>query len=89
MRPLTALLVIALVVCAGIPAGALAGDSGSISRDARGPQPAGDYGPLGSPPSPAIFVLSQTTIFMIGVTLLLVAAVLGAYTFTTSRRRQT
>ena len=58
----------------------------SISRDARGSQPTGDYGPLGSPPTPSLYLLSQTTIFTVGLVLLLIAAVLGAFTFVLSRR---
>ena len=86
MRRFAPLLVLALVVavCAWTPAAL--GDSGSISRDAHGPQPTGDYGPLGSPPSPTLYVLGQTTIFTLGVTLLAIAAALGAYTMILSRR---
>ena len=86
MRTLTSVLVLMLVVAAlGAWAPAVA-DSGSISRDARGPQPTGDYAPLGSPPSPGLFLLNQTTIFIVGVVLLVIAAVLGVYTFVTTRR---
>ena len=87
MRPVTVLLVLTLVLaalCAWAPA-AIA-DSGSISRDAHGPQPTGDYAPLGSPPSPGLYLLNQTTIFIVGVVLLVVAAALGVYTFVTTRR---
>ena len=88
MRRWGSLLLIALVVAclAGAPVAFGADDIGSISRDARGTQPSGDYGPLGSPPSPSLYLLSQTTIFAAGVTLLIVAAALGAYTMVVSRR---
>jgi len=78
----TLVLVLAVVLLAATLAGA---DSGSISRDARGPQPTGDYAPLGSPPSPASMSSSQSTIFAIGLTLLIVAAALGVYTFVLTR----
>jgi hypothetical protein len=89
MRPLTILLVLILVAAtlgaAGLgPAPALAADS--ISRDARGAQPTGMYAPLGSPPSPGLYLLNQTTIFIVGVGLLVLAAALGAYTMAVARR---
>ena len=90
MRPFTLVLVLTLVLaalCAWEPA--VAADPGSISRDARGSQPTGDYAPLGSPPSPGLYLLNQTTIFIVGVVLLIVAAVLGAYTMVTTRRAGT
>lgn len=58
----------------------------SISRDARGAQPAREHDPLGGPVTPRLYLLGQTTIFVVGVTLLVVAAVLGAYTFVSARR---
>jgi hypothetical protein len=89
MRPtLVLVLALALVVVA-LPAAPPAGasDSGSISRDARGAQPMRDHDPLGGPPTPRLYALGQTTIFFAGVTLLVVAAVLGAYTLLHARRR--
>ena len=88
MRRFAPLLLIALVVAcvAWTPVAFGADDVGSISRDARGSQPSGDYGPLGSPPSPGLYLLTQGTIFAAGVTLLIVAAALGAYTMIVSRR---
>jgi hypothetical protein len=83
------LLVLALIVVVGgvhpVTAGA---DSGSISRDARGPQPTGDHDPLGGPVTPRLYALGQTTIFATGVTLLVVAAALGVYTLLLVRRPQ-
>ena len=84
-RTLVLALVVLFTVAAMLPA-AISADSGSISRDARGPQPSGDYGPLGSPPSPGLYLLNQTTIFIAGLVLLVVAALLGAYTMVASRR---
>jgi hypothetical protein len=84
----TATLVLALalaVVALSVPLPAAAEDSGSISRDARGPQPSGDYGPLGNPPTPSLYLLGQTTIFTAGIVLLVVAALLGAYTLVSAR----
>jgi hypothetical protein len=87
MRATALVLAVALVLIAsGVPSAATASDSGSISRDARGPQPSGDYGPLGNPPTPSLYLLGQTTIFTAGVVLLVVAALLGAYTFISVRR---
>jgi hypothetical protein len=89
MRHRVFLLVLALVVALGgthpVTAGA---DSGSISRDARGSQPVRDHDPLGGPVTPRLYLLGQTTIFVVGVTLLVVAAALGAYTLLLVRRSQ-
>jgi hypothetical protein len=63
-----------------------ADDNGSISRDARGAQPVREHDPLGGPMTPRLYLLGQTLIFTAGVTLLVIAAVLGAYTFISSRR---
>jgi hypothetical protein len=85
MRPLTILLVLILVAATlGASTPVLAADS--ISRDARGSQPTGDYAPLGSPPSPGLYLLNQATIFTVGVVLLVLAAALGAYTMAVTRR---
>lgn len=86
MRATSVVLVLALVVALGAVVPAVDADSASISRDARGPQPTGDYDPLGGPPTPRLYVLGQTTIFVVGVALLVVAAVLGAYTLLLVRR---
>ena len=68
------------------PAAVVDADSGSISRDARGAQPMREHDPLGGPSTPRLYLLGQTTIFVAGVTLLVVAALLGAYTFVSARR---
>ena len=83
MRRALALSLVILALCATF---AVAADPASISRDARGPQPVGDYGPLGSPPTPALYLLSQGTLFTVGLVLLAVVAVLGVYTMMTARR---
>lgn len=76
-------LVVALAASLPVPVSA---DSGSISRDARGPQPSGDHDPLGGPPTPRVYGLGQTLIFAVGITVLALAAALGAYTFVLVRR---
>ena len=74
-------LLFTIAVALGAPASvSFADDSGSISRDARGPQPVREHDPLGGPVTPRLYVLGQTTIFVAGVTLLVIAAALGAYT---------
>jgi hypothetical protein len=82
---LVTLLLAALVVLIGVPADAVAEDSGSISRDARGAQPSGPYDALGGPATPRVFGLGQNLLFIGGVVLLVVAAALGAYTLATAR----
>jgi hypothetical protein len=84
MRTIVLGLVLALVVTAGaaVPASP---SVDSISRDARGAQPTGEHDPLGAPPTPRLYALGQTTIFVVGVTLLVVAGVLGAYTLVRAR----
>jgi hypothetical protein len=79
-------LVLSLILLALGASFAVAADPASISRDARGDQPSGMYGPLGSPTTPALYLLSQETLFIVGLVLLAVAAVLGAYTMMTARR---
>jgi hypothetical protein len=86
MRATSLVLVLALVVALGMAAPAVGADSASISRDARGPQPTGDHDPLGGPPTPRLYILGQTTIFVVGIALLAVAAGLGAYTLLLVRR---
>ena len=81
---LVLVLVAAFVAAVSVPVVALA-DSGSISRDARGPQPAGPLDVLWGPPTPHIFILGQGFIFAAGLTLLIVAVLLGVYTFVTAR----
>ena len=88
-RPIALGLVLALVasVLAGLVAAPVgAEDSGSISRDARGSQPVREHDPLGGPPTPRLYLLGQTSLFIAGIVLLVVAAVLGAYTLLTARR---
>ena len=60
-------------------------DSGSISRDSFGLQVTRTQDPIGGPPTPTIFGIGQGTIFCAMVTLLIVAAVFGVYTFVTAR----
>jgi hypothetical protein len=89
MRTTALVLTLALVVALGTSFPAVAGADShvpSISRDARGPQPTADHDPLGGPPTPRFYVLGQPTIFVFGVTMLVVAAALGAYTLLLVRR---
>ena len=80
-----ALVAVVLVISAAPPL-AVAKEPESISRDARGPQPYRDHDPLGGPVTPTLYLLGQTTIFTVGVTLLVIAALLGAYTLLLTRR---
>jgi hypothetical protein len=90
MRRVIILLALAVIVAAGLPqpAGVSADEPPSISRDARGPQPVREHDPLGGPPTPRFYLLGQSTIFIAGVTLLVVAAALGAYTLVLVRRTE-
>ena len=86
MRTTALVLALAFVAAAlSVPCFADASDSGSISRDARGPQPEREHDPLGGPFTPRLYVLGQTTIFVAGVVLLVAAALLGAYTLVSAR----
>ena len=87
MRRLLALvfLVMVVVAVAAPAAPAIGEDSGSISRGAKGPQPAREHDPLGGPVTPRLYLLGQTTIFVAGVTLLVIAAALGAFTLLLAR----
>jgi hypothetical protein len=86
MRATTLALALALVAAPlSLPFPVEASDSGSISRDARGSQPVREHDPLGAPFTPRLYLLGQTTIFVAGVTLLVVAALLGAYTLMRAR----
>ena len=85
MRLGLALLLTMAVSLGGLTSVSFADDSGSISRDARGPQPVREHDPLGGPVTPRLYLLGQTTIFVVGVTLLVIAAGLGAYTFAAAR----
>jgi hypothetical protein len=78
------LLILAVLALAALPASVLA-DSGSISRNALGPQSAGGNDPIGGPPTPRVFGLGQPLLFGAGVVLLLAAAALGVYTLMTAR----
>jgi hypothetical protein len=86
MRTIAFVLALALIVTLGVAPVVMASvDTGSISRDARGAQPTGEHDPLGAPPTPRLYALGQTTIFAVGIALLVVAAVLGAYTLVSAR----
>ena len=85
MRRLLALVFVVTVVVAAPATPAIGEDSGSISRDAKGPQSAREYDPPGGPVTPRLYLLGQTTIFVAGVTLLVVAAALGVYTLMLAR----
>ena len=85
MRRLLALVFVVMVVVAAPAAPAIGEDSGSISRGAKGSQPAREHDPLGGPVTPRLYLLGQTTIFVAGVTLLVVAAALGVYTLMLAR----
>ena len=85
MRLGLALLLTIAVSLGGPTPVSFAEDSGSISRDARGPQPMREHDPLGGPVTPRLYVLGQTTIFVVGVTLLVIAVGLGVYTFLAAR----
>ena len=86
MRPLLALVFAVVISVGALAPAAMGADSGSISRDAKGPQPVREHDPLGGPVTPRLYLLGQTTIFVAGVTLLVIAAALGAYTFVLARR---
>jgi hypothetical protein len=79
------LLLAAIVALVGVPADLVSADSGSISRDAKGAQPTGLYDALGGPPTPRVYGLGQNFLFVSGVVLLIVAALLGAYTLARAR----
>ena len=88
MRSTSLVCALALVLALGASLPALVtADSGSISQDARGPQLSGEHDTLGGPPTPRVYVLGQTTIFVVGITVLAMAAGLGAYTLMLVRRR--
>jgi len=82
---LVLVLMAAIVTAVTVPAHVATADSGSISRDARGSQPSGLTDVLGGPTTPHIFFIGQGFIFAAGLTLLIVAVLLGAYTFVTAR----
>ena len=85
MRTSSSIIVLALLILAVAVVPATA-DTGSISRDSRGTSTYGTHDPLGGPPTPRVYGLGQSTIFAAGITLLVVAAGLGAYTLLTARR---
>jgi hypothetical protein len=78
------LLLLAVLALAATPMPVFA-DSGSISRDALGPQPTGGNDPIAGTPTPRVYGLGQPLLFGAGVVLLLAAAALGVYTFMTAR----
>jgi hypothetical protein len=85
MRRLLALVFVVMVVAVAPAAPVIGEDSGSISRDAKGPQPVREYDPPGGPVTPRLYLLGQTTIFVAGVSLLVAAAALGVYTLMLAR----
>jgi hypothetical protein len=85
MRLLSLVLVLALACALCMPA-VVQADSGSISRDSRGAATYGTHDPLGGPPTPHVYGLSQPVIFGAGIALLVIAAMLGAYTLASARR---
>ena len=87
MRIGSLLVALALVVTIGVLlADVTTADTGSISRDSRGTSVYGTSDPLGGPPTPRVYGIGQSTIFIAGITLLAAAAVLGVYTFMAERR---
>ena len=86
MRTAALFLVLALVGALSAPLAPALADTGSISRDARGSNTYGTHDPLGGPPTPRIYGFGQSTIFGAGITLLVLAAALGAYTLISARR---
>lgn len=80
------LLLLAVLALAALPMPVpVLADSGSISRDAVGPQPTGGNDPIAGTPTPRVYGLGQPLLFGAGVVLLIAAAVLGVYTFLTAR----
>ena len=79
-------LVLVVILALGVLLSSATADTGSISRDSRGTSFYGMSDPLGGPPTPRIYGFGQSTIFAAGIALLVVAAVLGVYTFMTARR---
>jgi len=86
MRTVSLVLVLVLICALGASVTPGLADTGSISRDSRGSATYGDRDPLGGPPTPRIYGFGQSTIFAVGITLLVLAAALGAYTLLTVRR---
>ena len=84
-RTVLVLVLIAFVAAVSVPVPYATADSGSISRDARGSQPSGPLDVLWGPPTPHIYLLGQGFIFVAGLTLLIVAVLLGVYTFAKAR----
>ena len=87
MRTVSLVLVLAVLCATSLALVPAVADTGSISRDARGANTYGDHDPLGGPPTPRIYGFGQATIFGVGITLLALAAALGAYTLLTGRPR--
>ncbi len=82
------LVVLVLAVAAPVLAQspfARSDDSGSISRDAHGPQPTQLTDPLGGTPTPRVYLLGQSSVFALGLLGLALAAVLGVYTILRGR----
>lgn len=86
MRTVSLVLVLAVFCLLCVSLTLALADTGSISRDARGSNTYGTSDPLGGPPTPKIYGLGQATIFCTGLSLLTLAAVLGAYTLISVRR---
>ena len=88
MRTRSLALALALLLALGLSFSTAAADTGSISRDSLGTTNYGTTDPLGGPPTPRVYGLGQPTIFAAGLGLLVLAAVLGVYTFITARRTE-
>ena len=74
------------VVLAQTSASPSAGDTGSISRDSRGTSTYGARDVFGGPPTPRIYGFGQMTIFLAGALFVILAVILGVYTFMSARR---
>jgi hypothetical protein len=85
MRLAACVLLVLLAVALFAPTASSFADTGSISRDAYGAQAPRTQDPLGGPPTPTVFGIGQSTIFMAMVVMLIVAALLGVYTLVTAR----
>ena len=85
MRTIALVLVLLFAVTLSATLPASVGADETISRDSRGPQPTREHDPLGGPPTPRLYLLGQGTIFIVGVALLVVAALLGVYTLMSAR----
>ena len=85
MRTVSLVLLIAVLCAVSVLLSSATADTGSISRDSRGTAVYGTHDPLGGPPTPQVYGFGQLTIFLVLIALLVVAALLGAYTLVTQR----